>query len=202
MSAGPTYHSILVVDVENSSGRSDPEKTALRQTLYQLLMAAFARSGLMWDECRGEDRGDGVYLLIPGTIRKLMLITVLINTLDQLLREQRELDRIGGLLRLRVALHAGEVTIDNHGSSGADSDIAFALVNAGLLRATLRAAKHGRLALILSDAFYLATVRHRYPGLDPRTFTQVILPTKQGPVHAWIQVPGYETPPVPPDTSG
>src|SRR5689334_8813417 len=136
MAAGPIHQSMLIVDVEGSGGRTDPEKTVVRQTLYRLLMVACARSGVFWDDCRPEDRGDGVYLLIPPAVPKPRLVRDLVGSLERLVA-------VGGphRLRLRVALHAGEVTFDDHGSSGSDVDTAFALLDADLVRAALRAAE-------------------------------------------------------------
>src|SRR2546430_9149556 len=87
MSGGPTHQSILIVDVEGSSGRTDPQKVALRGVLYRTLMAAFARSGLLWDSCRYEDRGDGVYFLIPPVVPKARLAGTFVRALDGLLGE-------------------------------------------------------------------------------------------------------------------
>ena len=42
MAAGPIHQSMLILDVEGSGSRTDPEKQAVRRTLYQLVMAAFA----------------------------------------------------------------------------------------------------------------------------------------------------------------
>jgi class 3 adenylate cyclase len=186
---------MFILDVEGSGSRTDPEKTTLRQTLYRLLMAAFARSGLMWDDCRPEDRGDGVYVLIPPAVPKPILATILVDALERLAREQDEVR--GRRLRLRLALHAGEVTIDDHGSSGSDVDLAFALADAEIVRAALRASDGGHLVVVLSDPFFRATARHRYPGLDPAEFAPVQIPTKQGPVSAWLRTPGPAEPPGP-----
>jgi len=192
---GPTYQSILLVDVEGSGGRTDPQKVALRGTLYRTLMVAFARSGLLWEHSRREDRGDGVYFLVPPTVAKPALVSTFVPALDGVLDEEGvrpSADR----LRLRVALHAGDVSFDRHGSSGTEVDHAFGLVDAEPVRRTLRAADRGRLVLVLSDDFFRATVSQRFPGLDPTTYEPVDLSTKRGPVRAWLSVPGYAKPPV------
>jgi hypothetical protein len=196
MYSGPMYRSILIVDTESSGARTDPEKVVLRRALYRLLMAAFARSGLAWDHCVREDRGDGVYILVPPAVSKPTLVTAFIEALDGLLCDPTELGPAGHCPRLRVSLHAGDVSFDRNGSSGVEVDHAFALVDADPVRAALRAADQGRLVLVLSAAFFDATVRQRYPGLDPATYRQVTLPTKRGALPAWVRVPGYDQPPV------
>jgi hypothetical protein len=197
MFSGPTYQSILIVDTEGSGTRTDPEKVVLRRAVYRLLMVAFARSGLAWDQCAREDRGDGVYVLVPPTVPKPALVTAFVEALDGLLEDQAELGPTGHCPRLRVSLHAGDVSFDANGSSGVEVDHAFALVDAEDVRRTLRLADRGRLVLVLSDAFFEATVRQRYHGLDPATYLGMRLSTKRGKAQAWVRVPGYSQPPVP-----
>jgi hypothetical protein len=185
VSGGPTHQSILIVDVEGSSGRTDPQKVALRGVLYRTLMAAFARSGLMWDSCRREDRGDGVYFLIPPVVPKARLAGTLVRALDGVLGESGAADTP----RLRVALHAGDVAVDQHGSSGTEVDLAFGLVDSDPVRRALRAAVHARLVLVLSDDFFRATVGQRFEGLDPEGYEPLDVTTKRGRVRAWLRAP-------------
>jgi hypothetical protein len=194
MYSGPTYRSILIVDTEGSGARTDPEKVVLRRALYRLLMVAFARAGLVWDHCVREDRGDGVYVLIPPSVPKPTLVTAFVEALDGLLGEPAELGPAGHCPRLRVSLHAGDVSFDRNGSSGVEVDHAFAIVDADPVRAALRAAERGRLVLVLSATFFDATVRQRYHGLDPAAYREVMLPTKRGALPAWVRVPGYDPP--------
>jgi hypothetical protein len=196
MISGPTYRSILIVDTEGSGRRTDPEKVVLRRALYRLLMAAFARAGLPWDDCAREDRGDGVYVLVPPAIPKPTLVTAFVEALDGLLDDPAELGPAGHCPRLRVSLHAGDVSFDANGSSGVEVDNAFALVDAEEVRVALRRADRGRLVVVLSDVFFEATVRQRYHGLDPATYRGLELATKRGRVRAWVRVPGYDEPPV------
>jgi hypothetical protein len=185
MSGGPTHQSILIVDVEGSSGRTDPQKVALRGVLYRTLMAAFARAGLMWDSCRYEDRGDGVYFLIPPGVPKARLAGTFVRALEGVLGEGGAADTP----RLRVALHAGDVAVDRHGSSGTEVDHAFGLVDSDAVRRALRAAAHARLVLVLSDDFFRATVGQRFIGLDPARYEPLDVTTKRGRVRAWLRAP-------------
>src|ERR1700685_679960 len=63
---GPSVHySIVLVDVEGfgSRRRTRTDQAAIRHGLYQALELAFTRSGVGWDGCYREDRGDGVLIL-------------------------------------------------------------------------------------------------------------------------------------------
>ena len=45
----------------------------MRSGLYGSLRAAFVRSGIPWDLCYHEDRGDGVLILVPPEVPKSRL---------------------------------------------------------------------------------------------------------------------------------
>ena len=65
VSAGPVHRSIVAVDVEGSTKRTNPEGGELRRILYALLDRALEDAGI--DPRHLEDmadRGDGVLILI------------------------------------------------------------------------------------------------------------------------------------------
>ena len=62
-------------------------------------------------------------------------------------------------IRLRMALHAGEVRYDDHGVTAAAVNLAFRLVNASALKEAL-AGSPGVLAMIVSSWFFDEVVRH------------------------------------------
>ncbi len=186
MAAHPVYHAILVVDVEDSSGRTDAEKPLMRKALYEALIVAFARAGLSWDACRTEDRGDGVYVLIPPTVPKLLLAGLLVESIDRVLMEYRP-DRTTWP-RLRLSLHAGEVAFDADGSSGRDVDLAFALSDADQVREVLRANPAARCVLVVSEPFHAALAQGDAGWSDG--FRPVSVRTKSGPRSGWISLPG------------
>ena len=62
-------------------------------------------------------------------------------------------------IRLRMALHAGEVHYDEHGVTAAAVNLAFRLLEASALKAAL-AGSPGVLAVIVSSWFFEEVVRH------------------------------------------
>ena len=73
---GPAvHHSIVLVDVEGFGARhrTRADQGAIRHGLYQALELAFTRSGVGWDGCYREDRGDGVLILVPPQVPKTVL---------------------------------------------------------------------------------------------------------------------------------
>ena len=67
-----TPQTILVVDVERFSDyrRTDPQRLAVHDGLYDLLRKALLDVGVEWDTCYHEDRGDGVLILAPARVTK------------------------------------------------------------------------------------------------------------------------------------
>src|ERR1700749_651066 len=74
-------------------------------------------------------------------------------------------------LRLRVAMHAGEVTFDGHGVVGAAVDYTFRLVEAPPLKSAL-ATSTGECALITSKCFFDEVV-YQCPDERPELFRPI-----------------------------
>ena len=73
------HRAIMVVDVERfgDPARTNLNQLAIREALYTALTEAFAQSGIGWDSCVSEDRGDGALILIPPEVPKTRLVTTL-----------------------------------------------------------------------------------------------------------------------------
>ena len=179
----------MVVDVE---GFGDPARTnlnqlAVREALYEALAAAFAESGIGWESCVSEDRGDGALILIPPEVPKTRLVTILPGMLAAAVTRHNAGSSVPERMRLRVALHAGEVYHDAHGVAGAAVNHVFRLAEAPALRSAL-AASPGVLALIVSDWFFTEVVRHD-PAAVPGAYRRVQVTVKETTATGWIRVP-------------
>ena len=148
MTTFPIHRSILLLDIENSTSRSNPIKEQLRRHLYQMLDEGLAFAGV--DEKHREqyeDRGDGVIALIHPVdeIPKCHLISRLIPSLNQALLDYNlslppeEWLRQG--MRLRVVVHAGEIHRDDRGRGffGEALDVACRLLDARRFKRSLAA---------------------------------------------------------------
>ena len=185
----PAVHrAILIVDVENfsASTRTNTDQLAIRDTVYKVLQQSFASAGIGWAECVTEDRGDGVLILIPPTVPKSRLVEQLPAYLAELLAQHNGGCRAPVRIRLRVALHAGEVHPDAHGYTAASINLAFRLIEAPTSRAALRQSS-GMVALVVSDWFYDEVVRH-CPDAEPSGFRKVHMMVKKAKVTAWIRI--------------
>jgi hypothetical protein len=183
------HRTVLAVDVESYGDRrrSTPDRLALRAGLYRALNRAFDDAGVPWRDCRPDDCGDGVFLLAPPEIPKGLFVEFLPAALAVALHRHNRTHEAGARIRLRMALHAGEVAYDEHGVTAPAINQTFRLLEAKPLREALKASR-GVLALITSAWFFDEVVRHS-DGLDPTTFRPVPVAVKETRTTGWISLP-------------
>ena len=111
------HRTIVVVDVEGFGDRrrTNPHQVAVRDGLYRALREAFGHAGIAWDDCGHEDRGDGVLILIPAEVPKGLLVESLPSALVTALHAHNGTHPGPERIRLRMALHAGEVITTSTG---------------------------------------------------------------------------------------
>jgi hypothetical protein len=112
------HRNVVYVDVEGFGARhrTRPDQVAVRHGLYQALRSAFARAGIGWEGCYREDRGDGALILVAPEVPKAVLAAGVPSELAAAVRAHNQ-DCAPGA-RMRLALHAGEVSYDAHGVTG------------------------------------------------------------------------------------
>ena len=186
----PAVHrSIVCVDVEGFGARhrTRPDQGAVRHGLYQALQSAFARSGIRWGECYREDRGDGALILVGPQVPKAVLAASVPGELAAAVRAHNQVCGSGARMRLRLALHGGEISHDAYGVTGTAVNLAFRLLEAGPLRQAL-AGSPGVLAVIASAWFFEEVIRHA-EGCDPATWRRVQVTVKETREDGWISLP-------------
>jgi class 3 adenylate cyclase len=129
------HRTIVIVDVEGFGDyhRTNADQVAVRAVLYRSLREAFGRAGISWEGCRREDRGDGMFVLVPAEVPKGLLAEKLPLALAADLRVHNDMYAGQHRIRMRMALHAGEVRYDEHGVTGASVNLAFRLLDASPL---------------------------------------------------------------------
>lgn len=199
LASRPTHHTIVGVDVASSGHLNDQHQLRMRADLRGVLATALAWQGLQWIHLHRDDLGDGIRLVIPASISPSELLDPFVPTLTYLLREHRRAADEQVRLRLRVAVHMGLVHHDGHGFAGRTLVHAARLLDAEPVRKALAAAPLADLVLVVSETIYDAIVAQGY-GLDPDTYTQVLICEKETTAPAWIHLParpaapGLETP--------
>ncbi|MEV0663677.1 tetratricopeptide repeat protein [Actinomadura luteofluorescens] len=180
------HRTVLAVDV---AGFGDRARTAVHQVtiragLYRALERAFAASGIPWADCYVEDRGDGAVLLAPPDIAKALFVQSLPDHLARAIREHNATHDQASRIRLRMALHAGEVRFDDHGVTGHAVNLTFRLLDAPAFKAALAEGSRD-LALIVSSWFYEEVVRNSTTGSGYRPLRVSV---KETDTTAWIRV--------------
>jgi class 3 adenylate cyclase len=198
----PVHRSMLAVDIEGSTQRTNPVKEELRKQVYRLVLSALGIAGVShgyYDPLI--DRGDGVLILLRPVdeFPKPLIFSHLLPALMKLLIAYNSgispADQACAL-RLRVVVHAGEVHYDKKGPFGDDLDLAFRLLDAPQFKACLRKGT-SPLAVVASDYIYRSIIRHGYDGINggeflPRVAVTVGFLRSRG----WVSLPGAPVVPV------
>lgn len=197
MVSHPSYFTIVVADIEKFGQRDNVIQNHLRGAFYRIAKESFEAAGVDWATLQVGDRGDGALFLVPAEVAKAQLVDVFVSQLHGSLSHHNRQSSPSAQMRMRLAIHAGEVTLDENGRSGGDTITACRLVDSDVSRAYLSAADRAHLVLIVSASIYQGTVRHGHGAIDPDTYAPVHVAVKELADQAWVHVPGYATPPVP-----
>lgn len=194
-SAGPMYRSIVAIDLEGSTTRTNPARGELRRTMYDLLERSFDAAPVNANHLEPlTDRGDGVLALIrpADDVPKTILLGRLIPLLTVLLLEHNASITDPALkMRLRTVIHAGEVHADSRGFYGEAIDIAIRLLDCSAVKTALRQAR-SPLVLVVSEEIYFGTVAHGYvDGEKYRPLARVRMAAKQH--RGWVCAPDLGT---------
>jgi CheY-like chemotaxis protein len=179
------HRTIVAVDVEGFGNRhrTNRNQVAIRDGLYRAMREAFGQAGIPWADRDHEDRGDGMLILVSSEVPKSLFVESLPPALASALRAHNsahpDLERI----RLRMALHAGEVTFDEHGATAASINLAFRLLESESVKNAL-AESTGVLVVITSSWFFEEVVRHT--AADAAAYQAVPVVVKETTTTGWI----------------
>ncbi len=132
-------------------------------------------------------------ILIPSNVPKTLVAASLPAELAKELAAHNSASSAEATIRLRVAVHAGEVLLDNHGVVGRSVNLAFRMLDASAVKSAL-ADSSGVLVLIVSDWFFQEVIRHE-PLCKPATYRRALITVKETAAIAWISLPDYPYPP-------
>ncbi|MEU4802565.1 substrate-binding domain-containing protein [Actinosynnema sp. NPDC023587] len=190
----PAVHrTMLAVDVCGFGALGRSQQQAVRHGLYAALEAAFVECGVPWDDdwdgTYHEDRGDGLFVLVPAGVPNSRVVSALPHALVGQLRRYNAMFRPQTGIRLRAAITAGEVLNDGNGVMGDGLVLAFRLLDCAALRDEVTR-RPGELALIVSDRFYQDVVRDD-AGCDPDSYRRVPVDVKEVRGAAWLSRPDH-----------
>lgn len=186
------YRALLACDIAGSAGRGEQRLQEIRRVLRSTLFDALGIAGLNARDFLYVDTGDGCQLVAPAALPKAGLLFPLLPELCSQIREHNGQAGADTRLRVRAAVHAGEIRLDPDGTvSGAPFEALARLLDSAPLRhATLAGTGGTPLAAILSRHFYEETVGHGYEGLDADAFTAADVRVKEYAARAWLWYPG------------
>jgi hypothetical protein len=185
------HRSIVAVDLEGSTMRTNPVKGELRRTMYNLLGRALEAAAITGNHLEQlTDRGDGVLILIRphDDVPKTVLLGRLIPLLAALLSEYNAVVTQATLrIRLRTVVHAGEVHADGRGFYGDAIDVAIRLLDSAPVKRALKQAA-SPLVLVVSDEIHSGIVSQGYVDGDTyQPLVRVRVGTRQH--RGWVHIP-------------
>ncbi len=184
------FCAMLGVDIVGSTRADRDEEIQLyqRSALYGLVREGLDRSGMPWDQCQYEDRGDGAVLIFPPELPAQPIVDSFPERLRSLIRRHNRCACDSAHMQLRVAAHVGPVYCDEHGFAGDDVTLLCRMLDAQPLRQAL--SESGcELALIISGDIYDKLVRRRHSLTGPKSFRPVKAQVKGTRIHAWMYLP-------------
>nr|WP_042186006.1 tetratricopeptide repeat protein [Kibdelosporangium sp. MJ126-NF4]CEL17024.1 transcriptional regulator, SARP family [Kibdelosporangium sp. MJ126-NF4]CTQ91746.1 transcriptional regulator, SARP family [Kibdelosporangium sp. MJ126-NF4] len=184
------HRTILVVDVVGFGDirRTNAHQLEVRRGLYGAVESACTAAGIPWDDCHREDRGDGIMIVVPAHVPKSLFAEALPGHLTAALRTHNQVHPPQARIRLRMALHAGEVHHDDHGVVGRAVNLAFRLLDCGTFRA-MHTRSDVPLAIIASAWFFDEVIWHGPAAAEYQRFR---VSAKEVDTVAWINLPGAD----------
>lgn len=186
------HKTICAVDIAGFGGmsRTRANYVALREGMYQSVEQAFLQSGIPWEDCYHEGAGDGILALAPATVGKGVFAEKLPVALVSALQAHNLTHPAEERIRLRLVLHAGEITRDGRGVTGPAIIHAFRLLEAPPLKEALSEST-GVLAIVASAWFYDEVIRH-HSEYAPKEYERATVDVKETNGFGWIRLPDGE----------
>jgi hypothetical protein len=186
----PRPATVLVLDAVGYSPRGTLVQLAVRAGLRQIITDALADADIPLSAVRSQDRGDGYLAVISSDVAKALIGVRFVDELWRGLRRYNRTRNETGRIRLRLALHHGDVLDDGDGWAGTAVIVGCRLVDAPPIRRALNDHPAANLALIVSSAFYDDVVREQLLGIDPAEYQKVSVDVTKFQGDAWLTLPG------------
>ena len=183
-----THYTVVVADIVGFGdySRTNANQVRTRRGLYGAMKDAFGAAGIPWHECHVEDRGDGVLILAPANVPKALFVDLLPSALADALRGHNRSHPAEEEIRLRLALHAGELYHDEFGVTGSSINRTFRILDADEVKARFAAAT-GVLAIIGSTWFYDEVIRNS-DWSRVKSYVAVEVNNKETRTRAWVRI--------------
>jgi hypothetical protein len=152
------------------------------------MRSTFGVAGIPWQDCRVEDRGDGALILVPANVPKALFVDWLPGALADALRQHNRSHPPQEEIRLRLALHAGEIYQDEYGVTASSINRTFRILDAEAVKARF-AETLGVLAVIGSSWFFEEVIWNSDLSRAP-AYVEVEISNKETRTRAWVRIVG------------
>ncbi|MEU7581632.1 hypothetical protein AB0B50_28980 [Streptomyces sp. NPDC041068] len=191
----PFAYWILLIHVDELSGRPEAVQTKLRETLDGYVRWALADARVRVKDCRLRDRDTGLAVLVPSSAPSApRLLRDFVRSLDDCLSGHDEAFNRSHHLSVRVGMHHGLVAVRRgHWSSRAIHELTT------LVEATPEQPPRGGsgLVLVLSNTVHQSVVLSGYPGIRAHDYAPITIAatTDDRSLVGWVTVPRRAGPP-------
>ncbi|MER6975247.1 hypothetical protein ABT304_29590 [Nocardioides sp. NPDC000445] len=194
--ADPVHKTLLVFDIEKFGPRRHIEQAEAQRVMYGFLEQVLTEAEIEQTSTRLEDRGDGVFVVLDAEVSKAKLIRSVLTELPTALYDYNRLASDTAKIRLRAAVHAGDVEITSRGVVGTPAIEVFRLLNSKKLYAQLE--ESGELLVFaVSEAVHHDVIRHDFSGVRVDHFHPIDADDKEPRVAGWVYAatpPRHTTP--------
>lgn len=178
---------IFACDIVGFGKRSDSVQAKLRDVMYAALKAGFDASQLPLETCYREDRGDGVIVVLPPAAEPARLVHPLPDHLRGALRTHNRLAVEQARMRLRIALHSGQLSTDDNGLVGTTVNHVARLLDAPAFKQAIEETT-APLGVLASDEFYRAVIEPGTGAVDPGEFHPIEIRLKETRTTGWLSI--------------
>jgi class 3 adenylate cyclase len=183
--ADPIHKTLLVFDIEKFGPRQHIEQAEAQRVMYGFLEQVLTKAEIEQTSTRVEDRGDGVFVVLDADVSKPKLIRSVLTELPTALYDYNRLASDTAKMRMRAAVHAGDVEITSRGVVGTPAIEVFRLLNSKKLYAQLE--ESGELLVFaVSEAVHHDVIRHDHSGVRADHFHPIDADDKEPRVAGWI----------------
>jgi hypothetical protein len=188
---------ICVFDLEKfgADNRTQQNRMAIRRGMHTVVETAFTQARIPWQASYRRDTGDGILIAVPATgANKGAFVCELLTALTELLDEHNA-THPEEVIRLRLALHVGEIAFDSFGPDGPGFIHVTRLIEAAPLKSAL--AQSVKPLAVITSAYVHHEVVKQHDEHAPDAYRQVTVQVKETTGYGWIRVPGDPLPPGP-----
>lgn len=177
---------VVLTDVSGfgAQHRNEEDRQIVRRALYEMTLDLLDGLDAV---CSCEDRGDGFLLIIPPGVPTSRVVKALLRDLPPMLRRHNHTYNAAIQIQLRVAVNVGPVVSDFMGVSG-DAIISTArLVEAPVLKETMRRHRPN-LGVIVSAFVYETAIKPSATEPELHGYKPVEVTVKESSFPAWMKL--------------